>query len=185
MARRPCAALAARVLRREALRPHHLADARLRSAVTTPLLMHVRKEAFKLSQAAFCGCAFNQHRRQSVLLRVHTSPLSPASALTARRVSGKWPWPPLWPANQPFGAQVPGCERRITVVGLVGRRSAFLRPGSGTPPSDLRLDSNTRTGVHGHLLQAHTSFDTFSQLQCLSTALTEPDRLHLLLKRGT
>jgi len=52
--------------------------------------------------------AFNQHHRQSVLLRVHTSPLSAASALTALRVSGKWPWPPLWPANQPFGAQSAG-----------------------------------------------------------------------------
>lgn len=102
------------------------------SAFDTSLFMHVCQEAFRLSQAAFCG-AVNVHHEQSVLLRVHKRCLPAASVTTAHRVCGKWPWPLLWPANRPSGAEVPGCERRITVSGLVSRRSAFLRPGSGTP----------------------------------------------------
>lgn len=63
----------------------------------------------------------NVRHSQSVLLRVYKRLRSPASVTTAHRVCGKWPWPLLWPANQPFGAELPGCERRITVSGLVSR----------------------------------------------------------------
>ena len=75
--------------------------------------------------------ALDVHHRQSVLLRLHKRPLSTTSVMTAHRVCGKWPWLFLWPAlTSPLA---PGCGWRITVLGLVFKRSAFLRPGSGTP----------------------------------------------------
>lgn len=89
--------------------------------------------ARKLSDYRKRHFADDVHHKQSALLRVHKRSLSAASVTTAHRVCGKWPWPQKRPANQPSGAEVPGCERRITVSGLVSRRSAFLRPGSGTP----------------------------------------------------
>jgi hypothetical protein len=69
-------------------------------------------------------------------------------------------------AGQPFGTQLPGCERRIRVLDLVLRRSAFLRPTSWNA-----IYVRTRTAVHGQSLQAHTILNNLSQLHRLWATL--------------
>jgi hypothetical protein len=103
------------------------------------LSMHACQKALGLSQAACCR-ASSAYQGQSVLLRAHERSLSAASVTTAHRVCGKRSWPLLWwPA---LWTELPGCERRIRVLDLVLRRSAFLRstscvPLPGTPGLEL------------------------------------------------
>lgn len=124
----------------EALRAHHLAELAAAPKLTTSLFMHVLPGSFQAIASGILRVHFNVHHRQSVLLRVHKRPLSAASVTTAHRVNGKWPWPPLWPANQPSGAEVPGCERRIIVLGLEISLPVLWEVGC---PGDLRSDSNS------------------------------------------
>lgn len=69
-------------------------------------------------------------------------------------------------ASQPFRAELPGCERRITVLGLEAGAEEISLPASkevGRPVIYVW----TRTAVHGQSLQTYTIPSTLSQLHCL------------------